>query len=121
MSVAQPAPPLAATGVAAATERLVDVPVGTLGELDVMGESCLVQEGHRDATVTATEAVQALSLHRDDLARLPRSLHDHGHTNKPLANFLADAECDDGDVCTIDSCDAKTGPCSNVGSGSWRE
>ena len=36
------------------------------------------------------------SLGGDDLARLHRSLHDHGHTNKPLANFLADAECDDG-------------------------
>ncbi len=85
VSMAQPAPPppplpgsgsrsgtgTGATDVASAgTERLVDVAVGTLGELDVMGESCLVQEGHRDATVTATEAVQALSLHRDALARL---------------------------------------------------
>ena len=35
-------------------------------------EACLLEGGERvrNATVTASEAVQALSLHRDDLARL---------------------------------------------------
>ena len=44
-----------------------------MSELDVFGEGCLLESGGervRNATVTATADVQALSLHRDEMTRL---------------------------------------------------
>jgi CRP-like cAMP-binding protein len=78
VSVSKPAPPGRNAGGA-----LLYFRVGLLNELDVFGETCLAgggsgtgeqhqtpQEPVRNATVTATAAVQVLSLKRDDWARL---------------------------------------------------
>ena len=63
--VSQPAPP-------GSSDSTMEFQVAVLNELEVFGEECLLDDGARvrNATLTASEPVQALSLRRDDWVRL---------------------------------------------------
>ena len=70
VSVTQPAPP--EMGGESVAGGLLEFRVGILKELDVLGEGCLLFDGERvrNATVTAVQTTEALSLHREELTRL---------------------------------------------------